>query len=144
MDPRTEQLLARRGTEATSAVRQKSALMRWIDAHRTITIALVVAVVAVTVAGRYALVTLPAQQAEEISRVEQAAGQRKAADDLAGAEGLEACLATAQGAHRVTWDQACSGRGRKPDCTLPRTQAAQLDEQHRQARAQCLKQYSIR
>jgi len=144
MDPRTEQLLARRGAESTAPARPKSALVRWVDAHRTVTVALVVAVVAVTIAGRYALVTVPAQQAEEISRVEQAAGQRKAADDLAGAEGLEACLATAQGAHRVTWDQACYGRGRKPDCTLPRTQAAQLDEQHRQARAQCLKQYSIR
>jgi len=144
MDPRTEQLLARRGAESTGPARPKSALVRWVDAHRTVTVAVVVAVVAVTIAGRYALVTLPAQQAEEISRVEQAAGQRKAADDLAGAEGLEACLATAQGAHRVTWDQACYGRGRKPDCTLPRTQAAQLDEQHRQARAQCLKQYSIR
>lgn len=118
--------------------------MRWVDAHRTVTAALVVGVVAIAVAGHYALVTLPAQQAEEISRVEQAAGQRKAADDLAGAEGLEACLATAQSAHRVTWDQACSDRNRKPDCTLPRTQAARLAELHRQARAQCLKQYSIR
>lgn len=126
------------------SARPKSALVRWVDAHRTITASVVAAIAVIAVAGRYALVTLPAQQADEIARAEQAAGQRKAADDLAGAEGLEACLATAQGAHRVTWDQACFGRSRKPDCTLPRTQAAQLDEQHRQARAQCLKQYSIR
>jgi hypothetical protein len=144
MDPRTEQLLARRGAEATVSARPKSALVRWVDAHRTITASVVAAIAVIAVAGRYALVTLPAQQADEIARAEQAAGQRKAADDLAGAEGLEACMATALGTHRVAWDQACHGRKRGPNCTLPRPEAAQLDELDRQARAQCLKQYSIR
>ena len=115
-----------------------------METHRTLTAASAAGIVVLAFASHYAFVTLPATHAESISRVEQAAGQRQAADDLAGAEGLEACLATAQGSHRVAWDQACHGRSRKPDCTLPRTQAAQLDEQHRQARAACLKQYSIR
>ena len=144
MDPRTAELLARRSADGSAPAAPKSALRRWVEAHRTLTAAGAAGVVGLAFAAHYAFVTVPAMRAAEISRVEQAAGQRQAADDLAGAEGLEACLATAQGTHRVAWDQACHGRKRSPSCTLPRPDAAQLDEQHRQARAQCLKQYSIR
>ena len=144
MDPRTAQLLARRPADGSAPAAPKSAWRQWVETHRTLAGAGAAGVVALAFAAHYAFVTLPAARAERISRAEQAAGDRRAADDLAGAEGLDACLATAQGTHRVEWDQACFTAKRKPNCTLPRPEAAQLDERHRQARAQCLKQYSIR
>ena len=144
MDPRTAQLLARRPADGSAPAAPKSAWRRWIETHRTLTGAGAAGLVGLAFAAHYAFVTLPSMRAAEIARVEQAAGERRAADDLAGAEGLEACLGTAQGTHRVSWDQACHARKRTPNCTLPRPEATQLDELHRQARAACLKQYSIR
>lgn len=123
---------------------QLSAGGRWIHAHRWSAGGTTVSAIALIAAVQFTFVTLPARQAEALSRAESHAGQQKAADDLAGAEGLDACLATAQGAHRVAWDQACRDRRTKADCTLPGPQATLLDEQHRQVRAECIKRHSIR
>ena len=149
VDPRTERLLAARASDPAAGLTgwrrmwRTSALRIWIDAHRLLAAAAAAACLSVGVAIYYTFVVLPVRRADALAQAEQLAGQQKAADDLAGAEGLDACLATALGAHRVVWDQTCREAG-KADCTLPRARAVPLDERHREARAACLKQFSIR
>ena len=129
MDPRTEKMLAERGSKpAAPSTPPRRPLNSKLLAG---------AVVAVLFTAYYFAVALPAQRADRLDMEARVAASVKA-DVASKHTSVADCLAKAQADAEAQWTAACKARKEGPNCPLPARQADAFDNAESAARNACL------
>ncbi len=145
MDPRTIKMLDERRqappevtlSPAELRAKQQAKVQAWLAANRTLlAVGGSVLVVAVWV-GYYALVTLPAQERQEVGQQQQVQEQQAEAQNL----GLQTCLAEADATHAVDLEKACKAKKQGADCALSSATTDNIDRRRLDTRIDCIKTF---
>ena len=151
MDPRTEHMLAERRAgqasappPATPGTRSRSQGAPGLRTNKWLVSAILAVIGVAALAGRYVLVTRPAQDRARALAVTREISEQQVIQTVAHTETLDTCLADAQSEFAKTWDASCQSMRRKANCTLPSDTASRHDVSLRYAREACFKTYSAR
>jgi hypothetical protein len=145
MDPRTIKMLEERRQAAPEVTlspaelraKQVAKIQAWLTANRTrLAIGASALIVAVWV-GYYALVTLPAQERQQIGQQQQVQEQQAEAQNV----GLQTCLAEADAAHAADLEKACKAKKQNADCALPAVTSDNIDRRRLDTRIDCIKKF---
>lgn len=133
MDPRTEKMLAERGTRpeaASPSPRASSGAMKNAKLLATVGAVILFAVY-------YVLVALPAQQ-QDRQELKARDVENIKASVTARQDAMSDCLTKAQTEADARWTAACKAKREGPTCTLPENQTRDLERTERDARNACL------
>lgn len=149
MDPRTEQMLAERraAADATPVVAPRLSLgdkfvTTVLKTHWAAAIVAGAALSAVGVFAVYLLVTVPGLKRDQVA-MELRARQQQESQASAKQSALDACLVDAQSDFTARWDGACAEQKVLSGCSLPEAILTAHNQRRRDARAECMRVYSL-
>jgi hypothetical protein len=149
VDPRTEKMLAehRAAVDATPVVAPALSLgdkfvTTILKAHWAAAIVSGAALSAAGIFAVYLLVTVPGLKREQMA-MELRARQLQESQAAAKQSALDACLVDAQSDFTTLWDAACAERKVLSGCSLPEEIISAHNQRRRDARAECLRVYSL-
>jgi hypothetical protein len=145
VDPRTEELLAKRAKPTVSAkvwkgVRVVDAVLAWTKARRRL-VWMTLAVSFVLFAGSYQMQVARPAEVRAKAEFDARTADRIKADLADRSAALDGCLTKAEAEAEARWKAACKREGKRAGCALSRERTQALEREEGAARNACLLKY---